>query len=693
MIQYYCAIPILKLNKKEKKLFQNRNLMSIQSIRDFKHIFFRKQINLLLFACHFLFIISFVKSQPWQQNDLIFNPSGIPSLPFSQPRFSDIDADNDSDMILGNINENPSYFENTGTVSNPAFHAGPDIFSNVSSLDAEMGVFIDLDNDADLDFICGGYSGLNFYENVGDSAQVQLQKIDFFFQGLIVGSNPVPTLAALDADGDMDLLTGLSENGRLKYFENSGTPGSAIFLESNAQIWYDVGLYAYPYLSDLDNDGDFDLLVGKDGLGFNFYRNIGDSSQWQWQLENSVFAGIAQSTYWNSPCLVDLNNDSKKDLIYGTASGPINYYMNTGTMVTPVWIAQNDPFGGVIDVGSASSPCLIDFDYDGDLDLLSGSQLGSVKYFENMGSSIGPAWIEKSTYFSSIQHSIYSAVAAGDVNGDSLPDVITGDLNGGLFFHQNTGAGFSYISSVFSGIDLGDWSTPVLIDMDSDSDLDIIAGNQSGHLFYFENTGTPDSARWLEIVGYFGSIDVGTNCVPAAGDVDYDGDIDVITGDLFGEVQCFRNDAGSWIEDPTIVTGISGGQNAAPALGDLDGDGDSDVTLGNYSGTFNYFQNNHTPLPVKLVALVLPVRFQLFQNYPNPFNPSTTIEFELPKSSEVTLKVFNIIGEEVATLVSDRLSTGSYSYEWDASNSASGVYLYRLQAGDYVETRKMVLMR
>jgi hypothetical protein len=85
--------------------------------------------------------------------------------------------------------------------------------------------------------------------------------------------------------------------------------------------------------------------------------------------------------------------------------------------------------------------------------------------------------------------------------------------------------------------------------------------------------------------------------------------------------------------------------------------------------------------------------FELYQNYPNPFNPSTTIEFDLPKSGEVSLKVFNILGEEVATLVSERLSTGSYSYEWDASNLASGIYLYRLQAGDYVETRKMVLMR
>jgi predicted GH43/DUF377 family glycosyl hydrolase len=89
----------------------------------------------------------------------------------------------------------------------------------------------------------------------------------------------------------------------------------------------------------------------------------------------------------------------------------------------------------------------------------------------------------------------------------------------------------------------------------------------------------------------------------------------------------------------------------------------------------------------------LPLGYLLLQNYPNPFNPTTTIEFELPKTSQVTLKVYNILGEEVATLVSDRLSTGSYSYEWNASQLANGVYLYRLQAGDHVETRKMVLMR
>jgi hypothetical protein len=80
-------------------------------------------------------------------------------------------------------------------------------------------------------------------------------------------------------------------------------------------------------------------------------------------------------------------------------------------------------------------------------------------------------------------------------------------------------------------------------------------------------------------------------------------------------------------------------------------------------------------------------------NYPNPFNTTTTIEFNLPKTSEVTLKVFNILGEEEATLVFDRLNAGNYTYDWNASNMASGVYLYSLETGDYIETKKMILMK
>jgi len=89
----------------------------------------------------------------------------------------------------------------------------------------------------------------------------------------------------------------------------------------------------------------------------------------------------------------------------------------------------------------------------------------------------------------------------------------------------------------------------------------------------------------------------------------------------------------------------------------------------------------------------LPNHFILRQNYPNPFNPSTTISFSLPSSSFVTLQVFDVLGREVSTLMSRKLSAGTYSQKWNASDLPSGVYFYRLQAGEFAETRKLQLLK
>jgi polyhydroxybutyrate depolymerase len=89
----------------------------------------------------------------------------------------------------------------------------------------------------------------------------------------------------------------------------------------------------------------------------------------------------------------------------------------------------------------------------------------------------------------------------------------------------------------------------------------------------------------------------------------------------------------------------------------------------------------------------IPTEYSLKQNYPNPFNPTTDIQFSIPKTEFVTLKIFNLLGQEVTTLVSEKLTPGEYKYSWDASSLASGVYLYHLQAGEFTETRKMILFQ
>jgi len=110
----------------------------------------------------------------------------------------------------------------------------------------------------------------------------------------------------------------------------------------------------------------------------------------------------------------------------------------------------------------------------------------------------------------------------------------------------------------------------------------------------------------------------------------------------------------------------------------------------------------YTPSLTGLVEeKIIPTEYRLQQNYPNPFNPSTTIEFALPKSVHATLKIFDLLGREVATLVNETLEAGVYRKDWDASGLSSGIYVYRLAAGDasvgsaqwFVQTKKLLLLR
>ncbi|MBK9096606.1 MAG: T9SS type A sorting domain-containing protein [bacterium] len=89
----------------------------------------------------------------------------------------------------------------------------------------------------------------------------------------------------------------------------------------------------------------------------------------------------------------------------------------------------------------------------------------------------------------------------------------------------------------------------------------------------------------------------------------------------------------------------------------------------------------------------IPDTYVLYQSYPNPFNPTTTIKYSLPNSDVVSLKVFDILGREVAVLVNEYKPSGTYAAEFNASEFASGVYFYRLQSGNFVQTKKMVLIK
>jgi hypothetical protein len=154
----------------------------------------------------------------------------------------------------------------------------------------------------------------------------------------------------------------------------------------------------------------------------------------------------------------------------------------------------------------------------------------------------------------------------------------------------------------------------------------------------------------------------------------------------------FGNNVGTSINLQTMaigtipLTGISGGA----------------ITTALFYGT-NIFVGTETGgvFRAQVSALVtgvnenteLPNEFHLSQNYPNPFNPSTTISFSIPSQSYVSLKVFDALGREVSVLVSQELTAGTYSHQWTSTGLPSGVYFYRLQAGNFSESRKLVLVK
>jgi hypothetical protein len=127
---------------------------------------------------------------------------------------------------------------------------------------------------------------------------------------------------------------------------------------------------------------------------------------------------------------------------------------------------------------------------------------------------------------------------------------------------------------------------------------------------------------------------------------------------------------------------------------DIDGNSSFEILAGSDASRVVLLSGGLQAGPVSVEEReALPQEFALHQNYPNPFNPSTKIGFKVQGSGFVSLKVYDVLGREVRTLVSEELKPGSYEVPFDAAGLASGVYFYRLRAGGFTQTRTMVVLR
>ena len=254
-----------------------------------------------------------------------------------------------------------------------------------------------------------------------------------------------------------------------------------------------------------------------------------------------------------SPSFGDLDGDGDLDMMVGESTGTVLYYKNTGTASAPIYTLQSgaaNPLNGQ-DLGSDTSPALVDIDGDGDLDMVVGEKDGGFNFFKNTGTASAPVFALQSGAsdpFTGINPSNYSAPSFGDLDGDGDLDMVTGTHGGTVLYYKNTGSttapAFSQDSGGLASIDVGSRSTPTLGDVDGDGDLDIVVGESNGTLKYLENIGTKTAPNFVERTGTanpFNGIDVGVWSNPTLVDIDKDGDLDVVAGGGGGTLTFVKN--------------------------------------------------------------------------------------------------------------------------------------------------------
>lgn len=555
-----------------------------------------------------------------------------------RPQLVDIDGDGDLDLFVQDRPGRMMYFQREGN----RWTWRTDRWQDIEV--GEWSRLVDVDGDGRIDLLAESpYSYIRYFRNEGTKQSARLVLAadtlkDDKGTPIFADRQNIPQLADLDCNKLLDLFLGRVDGTVARYemlpIGPDHVPHFKLITERFEGIQIiggdatDNGRPALPSnpgmptpqpslhgantmaVVDIDQDGDPDILWGDFfEPGLLWIRNSGSCgapSLRETPMPFPVGAPLATSGY-NAPTAGDLDGDGDLDLLIGVIGGAYgpnrtsaeNLYRMDQT-APGTWVVRSTTALGNLDIGSESSPALGDLDGDGDLDLLIGNKLtpsdtrlASLYFYVNEGSRKAPSFRPAGTL--PVGAGFQFAPALVDLDGDGDLDLVLGNWRDALQYYRNDGSGklanFTLADSALVKITRGSHTTPSFGDLDGDGDLDLIIGEASGAVNYYRNDGTKTAPTFTLVSDEWEGIRAGRRSVPRLVDLDGDGDLDLAIGNESGQPLVYRNTGTRQAPKMTLEPGSADWPMfSAPVFGDLDGDGKLDLLMGTASGGLVYLQ-------------------------------------------------------------------------------------------------------